>query len=146
MTVIARTPDLGLVLRLQRPGVSSADCVPAIGQAGWWDPQTQGYTAQIAHGSTSYLGERIVWWAQVNGQLCGGEVTWELHWDGAGEGGGPLAVPVGPALYVCILSDADGLHVAYPTAGVLTATPTVHLGKQAFPVAPITLIIAAQYN
>jgi hypothetical protein len=149
MTTIARTPDLGLTLRLHRPGVAGTDCVPAIGQAGWWDPETGGYTAAIAHGSTHYWDKQVVWWAQVNGQLCCGDVTWSCHWDAESEG--PLVVPVGivpvgNALFVCQLAKADGIQTGVVSAGVLTVTATVRVGGAAKAVAPITLVIADEHD
>lgn len=143
MTVIARTPDLGLVLRLQRPGVC-VPCVPAIGAAGWWDPLSQGYTASTAVGETPHWNRRCVWWGQVNGKLCDGDVTWALHWDG--EGDGPLVVPVGRAIVVATGVDANGVQTGDARAGVLTATASVRIGAAVTAVAPITLVITEVYN
>lgn len=86
----------------------------------------------------------LTWPYRVNGQLCAGEVTWSLHWEGDGDG--PLVVPVGNALYVCALANANGVHLSYPSAGVLTAAASVRVGAAVKAVAPITLVIASEYN
>lgn len=157
--IVQRTPNLGVTLRMQPVGGVTADCVPDIGPARWYDWETKDFTAPIAYGKTS-IGDyglresQIFWTGKVTGELCGATVSWVVDWEVIDYGESPAWLACGEGIAVCSATWPEntpspelppGYFARYNGSGILTATPTVHLGSSLIVVEPIILIISSEY-
>lgn len=163
--VVQRTPDLGLHIKLS-PLPASAPvaraCQPAIGTAGWLNPDTGAYdltaiertvkTVSNQYAPTLYaetatvpVGDFLAV-GQVNGTLCEGEVTWQTGFAADGDAPSPAlprVVPAGRAVIVDAPLAEGSLFPRPVSPGVLTLTPTVTGSGAARTLAPITLTLTS---
>lgn len=90
---VQRSPDLGLRIRMVKEVAPGDCCVPEIGPARWYNPETGAYDLEtvVVVGNLSdgnfnddSGARRVLFTAQVNGELCDCTVTWETIYTATG--------------------------------------------------------------
>lgn len=161
--IIQRTPNLGLTLKMTRPGVapvaSAPCCEPEIGPARWLNPATGAYDLETqvigAYVSDDYLhdvvdsmlqGQRTLCAAQVTGDLCDCAVSWARDYARSREDLGDVHLETAtPDRALCV--GVDKTANSNYGGGVLTATATVTCRDGATTtLAPIYLVINASVD